>query len=1089
MYACDGEGLMCVVGAPLAACPHKDRVKIMRWYTGVVTRAEEGRRCVKGKDSDQRLENQTRKAPMAANDAHDATPTPAEGPPPEEEEVEQQVASFFVEAEEVLALIRSFSDEKAHHAAAADKLAAALDRYQEQPSILDPQLEAMVTPLLESVRKVSRGTSPEAVLPHACRVMYTLCKVRGYKTIVKFVPHEVADLEPLVDLLARVDPADHSSWQVAYAIMVWLSMVVMVPFDLSIIDSAAASSRRWRRRQGQPARAVHRADHAGAPRRDGRATPPRSSSPASSRAPDSSAARASSPGRPGAPKGPPPRRRRGGGHRRRGGAVGGGVGGAVTRATFLMVGIYSALAQIFKLGHRSELLPQLPLLGSLVSDPSALLNDHSVTRRKLGIKLLQRAAAVHLPPRVATWRYQRGARSLEQNLQLTSGGGGGGGGGGGAVAEAKGREAAAAEEDDEEDEVPEAIEEILEQLLRGLRDADTVVRWSAAKGIGRVTARLALEMADDIVESVLELLNKEEEANAWHGGCLALAELSRRGLLLPSRLGEVLPRIVTALHYDVPRGATSVGTHVRDAACYVCWAFARAFEPSVMAPHVATLARALLIVVVFDREVNCRRAASAAFQENVGRQGNFPHGIEIVTRADYFTVGSRPNAYLHIGSFLGTFDAYRVPLLEHLATVKFKHWDAPLRLLAAQAASRLAPLDEAYTLETMVPFLITKTLSADLKARHGATHMLAEVLLGLVRTNHHGDGRALPPETRKAIANVVPAIEKARLYRGRGGEVMRGATARLLEVLATLRMPCGPKAAAKHRHDRRRPQAPDRHDLARGGRRPPRGERRVRARRRRREPRAALRQAAAHRPERGAPPRLHARDRRAAAEPALPRPRGGDPRPRPRRARRRTPSRATRRRGATPSARSSTWRRRPASPPSTRPRRRPCRARGRRREPAARRGRGGDDKAAAAAAAAAAVDVNDADAASPPPPPRPPPPPVRRARRCAAGVARCGGGGAAHVALHEAVEATSPPSTIRPTTAATSAAGCARRPSHRCSPCSPSARRRRRAATGPRRRARWRRSVPRAEVNTRRARRGAAGALRALRRPPVPAGE
>ena len=41
-----------------------------------------------------------------------------------------------------------------------------------------------------------------------------------------------------------------------------------------------------------------------------------------------------------------------------------------------------------------------------------------------------------------------------------------------------------------------------------------------------------------------------------------------------------------------------------------------------------------------------RRAASAAFQENVGRQGSFPHGIEIVTRADYFALGSRPNAYL-----------------------------------------------------------------------------------------------------------------------------------------------------------------------------------------------------------------------------------------------------------------------------------------------------------------------------------------------------------------------------------------------------------------------------------------------------------
>ena len=35
-------------------------------------------------------------------------------------------------------------------------------------------------------------------------------------------------------------------------------------------------------------------------------------------------------------------------------------------------------------------------------------------------------------------------------------------------------------EEEEDEEVPEAMEDIVELLLGGLRDTDTVVRWSAA---------------------------------------------------------------------------------------------------------------------------------------------------------------------------------------------------------------------------------------------------------------------------------------------------------------------------------------------------------------------------------------------------------------------------------------------------------------------------------------------------------------------------------------------------------------------------------------------------------------------------------
>lgn len=55
--------------------------------------------------------------------------------------------------------------------------------------------------------------------------------------------------------------------------------------------------------------------------------------------------------------------------------------------------------------------------------------------------------------------------------------------------------------------VPEEIEDVIDELMQGLKSTDGVVRWSAAKGIGRVTGRLSKDLADEVVGSVLELFN------------------------------------------------------------------------------------------------------------------------------------------------------------------------------------------------------------------------------------------------------------------------------------------------------------------------------------------------------------------------------------------------------------------------------------------------------------------------------------------------------------------------------------------------------------------------------------------------------
>jgi hypothetical protein len=68
-----------------------------------------------------------------------------------------------------------------------------------------------------------------------------------------------------------------------------------------------------------------------------------------------------------------------------------------------------------------------------------------------------------LKVRVATWRYQRGCRSLAANLAT--------------LRPLPANNVPLKEEEMSDDfEVPDEIEEVIEQLLQGLRDSDTDVR-------------------------------------------------------------------------------------------------------------------------------------------------------------------------------------------------------------------------------------------------------------------------------------------------------------------------------------------------------------------------------------------------------------------------------------------------------------------------------------------------------------------------------------------------------------------------------------------------------------------------------------
>ncbi|KAM3846756.1 tubulin-specific chaperone D isoform 2-T2 [Vipera latastei] len=646
------------------------------------------------------------------------------------------ILESFAESQEIRELInhlRLVYEDLTPREKVLEKFKVIMDKYQEQPHLLDAHLEWMLNLLLDIIR---HEASPPLLIHLAFQFLYIISKVRGYKTFLRLFPHEVTDVQPVLDLLVAQNPKEYETWETRYMLLLWLSVTCLIPFDLVRLDGNIASI------EGCPRVSTM----------DRILAVAKSYLVVSDKSRDAAAVLVSK---------------------------------FITRldvrqkrmadfldwtlstlskssfqtieGTIVMDGMLQSLAQLFKHGKREDCLPYASTVLECL-DNCKLFESNETILRKLGVKLVQRLGLTFLKPKVAKWRYQRGFRSLAANLQFSTGG----------LIPQKTENMAVntgEEEEEEEYDIPGEVENVIEQLLIGLKDKDTIVRWSAAKGIGRLTGRLPKELADDVVGSVLDCFSFQETDNAWHGGCLALAELGRRGLLLPSRLSDVVPVILKGLTYDEKRGACSVGSNVRDSACYVCWAFARAYDPLELRPFVNQIASALIIAAIFDRDVNCRRAASAAFQENVGRQGTFPHGIDIVTTADYFAVGNRANCFLNI---------------------------SVIRELSSKALHNLTPLAPEYMTREVVPKLLPLAVGTDLHTRHGAILACAEIthaLSLLAEENKRLISFYLDEKTLEGLKQIHVELRHRQWYRGLGGELMRPAVCTLVEKLSLSKMP------------------------------------------------------------------------------------------------------------------------------------------------------------------------------------------------------------------------------------------------------------------------------------------------------------
>ncbi|TFB03782.1 Tubulin-specific chaperone D [Trichoderma ghanense] len=539
------------------------------------------------------------------------------------------------------------------------KATCVLDQFQELPQLLDPHLPKWIPLLAESYleylqaryrnKRVPEQTDLLAPLDYAIsRILYSFCKVRGEKVIVRFLNVETKYLELILsaveeaeahaskekkgDLFAERAAGQGWSWEQRYIALLWLSHLLFAPFDLSTISSADL-------------------DEGGVPSIAGFSWPAN-------------------------------------------------VPGLTMRVIPLAIKYISsagkerdaAKALLVRLAMRRD-MQQIGILESLVQWSLKSLRPAKETEIEnpyFYIGVLSFLAGILRSASETSDMDKYLFMIFESVLELTTGEDG--------VSKAIMSQASARKmmlkvirslvvsllrSSRRDMKTTVLVENAIGYFLESLSDNDTPVRLSASKSLSIITLKLDPDMASQVVEAVLESLNRNVLWNKmstksgdkrvrdlsavnpleWHGLMMTLSHLLYRRSPPASQLSDIFHSLLLGLTFE-QRGVSgaSVGSNVRDAACFGIWALARRYTTaellavstkSVYAAKshppsssiLQVLGTELVTTASLDPEGNIRRGASAALQELIGRHPDtVEHGIGVVQCVDYHAVARRSRA-------------------------------------------------------------------------------------------------------------------------------------------------------------------------------------------------------------------------------------------------------------------------------------------------------------------------------------------------------------------------------------------------------------------------------------------------------------
>ncbi|KNH07579.1 Beta-tubulin cofactor D [Perkinsela sp. CCAP 1560/4] len=300
--------------------------------------------------------------------------------------------------------------------------------------------------------------------------------------------------------------------------------------------------------------------------------------------------------------------------------------------------------------------------------------------------------------------------------------------------------------------------EILDRLFLMLKSPYTDVRLQCAKALGTLALSLTPLSQLILVSRIYRFFLDSEDDKSWHGGILALAELTQRKVGL-EYAGQMVELMRMAIQFDVRKQTKNgVGSHVRDAACFLLWTVARTCSVKLVNRIITDISSDILFQLCFDREVTVRRAASAAYQELVGRHCASPKEIQVVLATNFHAVANRTQSYIKVASELAVLDpSLGRSFVQRLCRRQVNHWDRDIRILSAKSIGVLTRIIDT-GVHDEIDCLLERCTSRLPDERHGSLLALAEICASEVDTGNILISSRENTHVRANIMNVIPKV-------------------------------------------------------------------------------------------------------------------------------------------------------------------------------------------------------------------------------------------------------------------------------------------------------------------------------------------